>query len=106
MFEQKQKENTDLINYNAKVTKKVQPEDNEISLEDIEEYEVSPWRSPLTMKLAVVFMFTQMTVNLFYESRGISFSSFYPFSILEQYYPKDLVFGRIIQLSEKNHLKY
>ncbi|OWF40938.1 uncharacterized protein LOC110463107 [Mizuhopecten yessoensis] len=74
--------------------------DKEDSVDDYfdQEAHLSPWRSPLTMKLAVIFMFTQMTTNLFYASQGISFARFYPLEFLQNFYPSDIVLGRVLQI--------
>lgn len=74
-----------------------QDEDN--LLEDFDEEELAQlYRSPLTIKLSVIFMFTQMTVNLFYESRGISAVTSWPFIYISDIYPRDIVFSRIVQV--------
>lgn len=68
---------------------------------DSDEYleeEITPWKSPLTMKLAVVFMFTQMTSNLFYESQGVTILNTFPFNAVRNFYPKDIIFGRVVQM--------
>lgn len=68
---------------------------------DSDEYleeEITPWKSPLTMKLAVVFMFTQMTSNLFYESQGVTILNTFPFNTVRNFYPKDIIFGRVVQM--------
>ncbi|XP_061166487.1 uncharacterized protein LOC133175399 [Saccostrea echinata] len=64
--------------------------------------EITPWKSPLTMKLAVVFMFTQMTSNLFYESQGVTILNTFPFNLVRNFYPKDIIFGRVVQMIAAN----
>lgn len=74
-----------------------QDEDN--IREDFDEEELAQlYKSPLTIKLSVIFMFTQMTVNLFYESRGISTVTSWPFIYISDIYPRDIVISRIVQV--------
>ncbi|XP_052075634.1 uncharacterized protein LOC127713077 [Mytilus californianus] len=81
-----------------KVYDKFVNEDEDI-FEDFDEEKLSQlYRSPLTIKLSVIFMFTQMTVNLFYETRGVSTVSAWPFTYISDFYPKDIVFSRVIQI--------
>ncbi|KAK3083683.1 hypothetical protein FSP39_001451 [Pinctada imbricata] len=80
-----------------KVTKNFWPEDMS---EEFTEYDdrITPWKSPLTIKLAVIFMFTQMTCSLFYESQGVTILNVFPLNLLKSIYPRHIVFGRILQI--------
>ena len=74
-------------------------QDEDYMIEDFDEEELAQlYRSPLTIKLSVIFMFTQMTVNLFYETRGISLVTSWPFTYISDIYPRDIVFSRIVQV--------
>lgn len=82
----------------ALLKKDVLQHDFSMDSDEYLEEQITPWKSPLTMKLAVVFMFTQMTSNLFYESQGVTILNTPPFNLVRNFYPKDIIFGRIVQM--------
>ncbi|KAL5017447.1 hypothetical protein ScPMuIL_007036 [Solemya velum] len=62
----------------------------------------SPWKSSLTVKLAVIFLFTQVTVNLFHESSGVYSSDTLLSKLLQSIWPRQILIGRIAQILTVN----
>uniref|UniRef100_A0A2C9LKP2 Uncharacterized protein n=1 Tax=Biomphalaria glabrata TaxID=6526 RepID=A0A2C9LKP2_BIOGL len=66
-----------------------QDNDDEITLDDLDDDLVPPWRSPLLLKVAVIFMFTQLSViYLFDWAPGMT----------KLFWPSDLVVSRLLQI--------
>ncbi|KAK6192481.1 hypothetical protein SNE40_003939 [Patella caerulea] len=83
----------------------LQDEDEEEStliLEDELLYDISSWRSPLLVKLAVIFMFTQLSVLFLLEISGQRQIDTKWLPWLNQIWPTQILFGRVSQLFAVN----
>ncbi|KAL3858142.1 hypothetical protein ACJMK2_012752 [Sinanodonta woodiana] len=57
-----------------------------------------PWRSPVIVKFAIVFMVTQSTICLFYQCTSLAAEPSWWSATLDKIWPQDIVLGRILQI--------
>ncbi|XP_041347038.1 uncharacterized protein LOC121366798 [Gigantopelta aegis] len=70
--------------------------------EEIELSYLLPWKSPLMLKVAVIFMFTQLTTVFLSECSGLFLTkvSWLPFT--GAIWPREIILGRILQIVAAN----
>ena len=63
---------------------------------------LSPWKSPVMLKVAVIFMFTQLTTVFLSECSGMFLDrvSWLPFA--GAIWPREIILGRILQIAAAN----
>ncbi|XP_005094950.1 uncharacterized protein LOC101847809 [Aplysia californica] len=73
-------------------------EDMETVIQDFDERDKNPWRSPLLLKLSIIFMLSQFTANFVLEWSGHDTSFSWLSAVTKRVWPSEVLIGRMMQI--------